>query len=1197
MTHTLHVESFLGHDAQALDERLQTFWNLESFGIANLDYSVLDEFRDKVRFVEGRYKVSLPWKDPHQLMPDNRELSLRRLHSLLRRLKQDTEVFAEYDAIIKNQIEKGIVEQIESSDAQGERIHFLPHHAVVRHDKKTTRLRVVYDASAKSTGPSLNECLHSGPKFDQRILDLLIRFRMHRVALIADIEKAFLMVSVAPEDRDVLRFFWIDDISKEPPDVLTFRFTRVVFGVTASPFLLNATIQHHLEGYSPCDTIEKLMKSLYVDDLVTGADDENEAYSLFLESKNILKQGGFNLRKFRSNSAMLQMMIDQPEMSNSSTTAPKFDVDETYASATLGSTHDQHCGESKVLGVRWNVDTDQLVMSLENIASLAAKLEPTKRAIVGLVGRIYDPLGLLSPMVVRFKIFLQELCESKIDWDEQLTDKLLAKWYQMSQSLQDGQQSFCTPRCLKENRAITAFELRGFCDASLKAYAAVVYLRAKATCGYQVSMVASKTRVAPLKQQTIPRLELLSALLLARLMSSVMQALQSEVEISRCYCFTDSTVTLHWILGVDKNWKAFVHNRVAEIRRLFPPACWNHCPGQDNPADIPSRGLTPQELASSQLWASGPTWLEESELDKTTDSEMPEECLVEMKREKMELTHGLLTSGDSPSIERIMSCEDFSSLRRLVSVTSLVLKFCKILLSKVRPSAVDTISNFETTAETLWIVASQGSLLNAKSFKQWKLEFGLFQDNSKIWRCGGRIQNADLPLSTIHPILLSKDHPLTGLYIRQAHERVMHSGVKSTLTELRSRFWVVKGRSIVRQILRRCTLCKRFEGQPYSAPPPPPLPSFRVEEAPPFTHTGVDFAGPLYVKKPDNSSTSKAWICIYTCCVTRAVHLDLVPDLSMEAFIRSFKRFAARRGVPSKLVSDNGKTFKAAAKLIQSVVNHNDVQHYLAGLGIKWVFNLPKAPWWGGLFERLVRTTKRCLRKIIGQARLTYDELSTALVEVEGVINSRPLSYVTSDDLDEPLTPSHLQTGRRILSLPDHLCRPSKDAVESGRSLLTKRACHVNRTIDSFWRRWTREYLLELRESHRYHRGQTKTSPVAADDVVVIHSKDQPRGLWKLGRVKNVLVGHDGAIRGATVKVAGQGRQASTLNRPIQLLYPLEVSARAPESTSPGEPSQVNADPDYHPHDSKNQTPLCSRRAAALEARDRLLAQTLSCED
>lgn len=155
--------------------------------------------------------------------------------------------------------------------------------------------------------------------------------------------------------------------------------------------------------------------------------------------------------------------------------------------------------------------------------------------------------------------------------------------------------------------------------------------------------------------------------------------------------------------------------------------------------------------------------------------------------------------------------------------------------------------------------------------------------------------------------------------------------------------------------------------------------------------------------------------------MTRAVHLDVIQDLSTPSFIRCLKRFTARRGIPTKIISDNAKTFKATARVLYSIVRHDDVQQYITGLGIKWVFNLPKAPWWGGVFERLIRSTKRCLRKIIGQARLTYDELQTATVEVEAVLNSRPLSYVSMDNLEEPLTPSHLLTGRRILSLPDHL--------------------------------------------------------------------------------------------------------------------------------------------------------------------------------
>lgn len=319
------------------------------------------------------------------------------------------------------------------------------------------------------------------------------------------------------------------------------------------------------------------------------------------------------------------------------------------------------------------------------------------------------------------------------------------------------------------------------------------------------------------------------------------------------------------------------------------------------------------------------------------------------------------------------------------------------------------------------------------------------------------------------------------------------------------------------------------------------------------------------------------------------------------------------------MVSDNGKTFKAAAKVIQSIVSHDNVQQYLAGLGVQWIFNLPKAPWWGGIFERLIKSTKRCLRKVIGQAKLSYDELSTALIEVEAVLNSRPLSHVTMDDLDEPLTPSHLLTGRRILSLPDHLCCESveeEEVVDVGRDHLTRRARHLNNTINQFWQRWRKEYLLELRETHRYHRGHTNPPKVSADDVIIVHTKDQPRGFWRLGRVKEVLTGQDGGIRGVVLRVAGKGRQASkgrqatSLRRPIQLVYPLEISLPRQESEKDGstssaqeqeaapEPSDSTHDLSQDEDDSTcmSQPLRRPRRAAAQEARDRLMAQALSEE-
>ena len=254
------------------------------------------------------------------------------------------------------------MESVEPSEEDPQCVHYLPHHAVVRQDKQTTKVRVVYDASARTTGPSLNDCLHVGPKLNTKIFDILLRFRVHRIAIIADIEKAFLMISVAPKDRDVLRFVWYKNVFADQLDLIELRFARVVFGVSSSPFLLNATIRHHLEKHEAAqpDLIKKLLRSLYVDDLASGAEDEEQAFQIFTMSKEILKEAGFNLRKFYSNSAALQARVNPDDGKKNplvravteETLAVTEELEESYSSSTLGGGQKLRRGEQKVLGVR-----------------------------------------------------------------------------------------------------------------------------------------------------------------------------------------------------------------------------------------------------------------------------------------------------------------------------------------------------------------------------------------------------------------------------------------------------------------------------------------------------------------------------------------------------------------------------------------------------------------------------------------------------------------------------------------------------------------------------------------------------------------------------------------------------------------------------------------------------------------------------
>ena len=547
----------------------------------------------------------------------------------------------------------------------------------------------------------------------------------------------------------------------------------------------------------------------------------------------------------------------------------------------------------------------------------------------------------------------------------------------------------------------------------------------------------------------------------------------------------------------------------------------------------------------SRLWRLGPEWLltgfEPGPQSEVRGTDMPRECAQELKPAK---SHTLVSTEADTGIESLLEPTEFSTLSKLLGTTAMLLRAVK-RFKYGRRGVQPTVHIVEERkqAETLWVKSAQRSLANLKNLTK---QFNLFRDEHGVWRCGGRLANTEVPFETKFPILIPRSHYLSTLIVKQAHERVLHDGVKETLTESRSRFWIPRGRSFTKKIIHKCVTCRRFEGLPYKAPQPPPLPECRVKEVPAFSCTGVDFAGPLLVRATLTSPATKVWVSLFTCYVTRAVHLDAVPDQSTPTFIRCLKRFVARKGLPSQFISDNGKTFKAAAKYLDSVFKDGTLQGHLDGVGITWKFNVERAPWWGGAFERLVRSTKRCLKKLIGRSHISLDELITALAEIEAVLNSRPLSYVSSEDLDEPITPSHLILGRRLLSLPDnldYLCDPDDEEFTLNKSQVTSRVRHLNNLLNHFWKRWRTEYLNCLREVHSQlpRRTQGDRSVIATGDVVVVKDEHLPRGQWKLGVVQEVLTGRDGFTRAAVVRVAASDRQQSTLKRPIQLLYPLEI--------------------------------------------------------
>ena len=424
-THVLKISNSVIEEENPLVREVKHFWDLETLGIKHDEPTVYEKFIEDITHNGERYEVKLPFKESHPILPDNYQLSKTRLESLLRRLKSKPEDLKHYDEVIQEQLGKSIIEpvNIEEQQAVG-KVHYLPHREVIRLDKDTTKLRVVYDASAKRGGPSLNDCLYSGPPLTPMIFDVMARFGAHNVALTADIERAFLNVAIAPEHRDYLRFFWVDDILTDNPQLVIMRFTRVVFGVNSSPFLLNGTIRHHLNSYIDKDLefVEEVVRSLYVHDLASLKPDGNSAYEFYFKLKTRFKEAGFNMRKRMTNDSELSEKISSEEDQGVNQPQPlsKFQLEDQTFSKSQFQNQDNTEDFPKVLGTSWNHADDKLVFTFKNLTSYLAEEIITKRIILSSIARIFDSLGLLSPVFVAFKILFQEICKKEVDWDTPL---------------------------------------------------------------------------------------------------------------------------------------------------------------------------------------------------------------------------------------------------------------------------------------------------------------------------------------------------------------------------------------------------------------------------------------------------------------------------------------------------------------------------------------------------------------------------------------------------------------------------------------------------------------------------------------------------------------------------------------------------------------------------------------------------------
>lgn len=1065
---------------------LSDLWDLETIGIRDPVETLSRQQREEAtkkhflktvqRNQDGRYRVNLPWKEGMNELPSNKTIAERRLITTTVKL-QSLGKYEAYEEIFNAWLGEGIIEEVPESEYDAVS-YYLPHHAVFKPQSITTPIRPVFDASCKSNrSPSLNQCLEKGPNLLDTIPSIMLRFRLGLIGVISDIRKAYLMIDVREEDRNFLRFLWWKDPAKRTLKI--FRHNRVVFGINSSSFLLGATIEHHLDQVQEEDVpvAKKLLKSLYVDNSITSVNSVEELQAFKNTATRIMSDAKMDLRQWEFS------LTTETEML------------EVNSNKVIAS----------VLGMKWDKKADTIGLDFDE-EIFPEKI--TKRNVLSCLQKIYDPLGLFCPVLMTPKLLIQQSFVGKIKWDEELDDESkmnFKKWFEELSPLK----SIWIPRNIT-NRSIdeTKWQVHLFCDASKLGYAATVFLRSVCNDNISVTIIQAKSRVAPLKKMTIPRLELLSCSIGSRLVNSIKAAIEFQIPF---YYWTDSTTALAWINRND-DWGTFVGNRVKEICSITNVQNWRHVPGRINPADLPSRGCTASELQALRWWE-GPDWLRKPESDWPISNEKANEELVQQEKRK-----GVVKCMLSKEVGESWYCQQSSYLDN-VRIIGFMLRFFENCRSKnstigfMKPLSVSEIKRAE---ERIWLMIQRETLPNEnviEGLRVQRCEKGLIRVKTKL------VYRKDSE-SFRYPVLLPESHPIVDQLIIETHRMHCHAGIQFLMSKLREQVWIIKSRKTIRRVLSKCKNCLRFTSKKVEVYPAP-LPYDRVNDNYVFQVTGVDLAGPLFLK-----DKSKTWVVLFTCAVYRCVYLELVSSLSTHTFLLALQRFVKRKARPTTIYSDNATNFRGSDNAF-NLIDWEEVEKVATTKRIEWKFNPPASPWWGGWWERLIRIIKDLLKRTLGKSKLNYEELMTILTEVEAIINERPLTYVTEDGEDLiPLTP--------LMFLQENTDIEFPEVDMNLGDKLRIRYKYQKKLKEELRSRFRSEYLSALVQRGNDPKGKS----LKVGDIVLIGDDNKKRLNWPMGRVIEIMPGKDEHSRVARVKTS-----KNVLTRPFQRLYPLEISS------------------------------------------------------
>lgn len=1115
----------------SLNETLAQFWTNEKvpeiFSEQTSEQELCEQiFQSSIQLNNNQFQVALPLKIPLSEISDalgeSFHLALKRFYNLEKRLHANPDLHMQYKNFIHEYLElnHGHYVDIESYNLGKEPAYFLPHHAVINENSKTTKLRTVFDGSMKTNKKiSLNDLQLNGSVVQRDLFDIILLFRLGKYTFTTDIKRMFRNIRIDPKYTSLQNILWRDT----PADIVKcIRLDTVTYGLKSSNYLATRCLDELANRFEKLYPIASsvIKNNAYVDDIIFSSNNLDTTITAKHQICKLLELGSFHTHKWSSNDKRILSDIPPNEQN----------VD----SLDLQKDNDYHI---KALGLQVNIKSDQFIISSPEPFK-AEKI--TKRNILSYIGRFYDPMGFASPIVVTAKAIMQRLWVLNIDWNDIPPLNVRNEWLQFTADLA-AMDAIHLTRNISFSESDTA-ELIGFADASsTTGYGCCVYLRLTDITGTtNVHLLCSKSRINPIQKKgmTVPRLELNAALLLSKLIVRTHETLKLKINIVNVYLFSDSQIVLAWLNTEITKLQAYVGNRVSVIHQNTGKWNWLYVNTHENPADLISRGVKPSELSGSDLWWFGPQFLHNSNYkfaycETNIPLDLPEvkSCLV---------LSGSMVCQDPPALEYVFErLKNYSDIRKIVRLLAYILRFLNNMSTKTEKICTKFLQHTELDHSLMLMIrheqciyykAEIDAIRRGNNLKGNLANLHPFLDELGILRVGGRLHHADICFSQKHPVILPRDSQITGLLIRAEHERLLHAGPKLLLSSLNQKFWIVNGLLAIKKITHKCIICFRQKAT-VAKQLMGSLPAGRVTASRPFEKVGVDFAGPIEVKlsRVRKSVIGKGYICVFVCFTTKAVHLELASDLTTDTFLACLKRFIARRGLPREIHCDNASTFRCAGsqlaelyKLLASQSHQNRVFEFTSELAIEFHYIPGYSPTFGGLWEAAVKSTKYHLKRILQKNVLTYEQLYTVLIEIEAVLNSRPLLPLSSDPNDYCyLTPGHFLIGTSLTMYPE------KDISDiPGNRLKFWKLC--TNFKQRFWKVWHKYYLNVLQNRPKWLYAKDN---VQVGSLVILKQDNTPSMSWPMARIVTVFPGHDGKVRTVEVRLPNNKTHVRAINK------------------------------------------------------------------